>query len=99
MEGMMIAAAGSGGTWPFVVLALSVCVIVLLITVARLHAFLALILAAMFVGLLSGTLPGEPEKSLIFLNPGGTHQNIQVMPPVGNRLTQEELSILRRRVL
>jgi gluconate:H+ symporter, GntP family len=63
MEGMMIGAAGVGGTWPFVVLALAVCVIVLLITVARVHAFLALIMAAIFVGLLSGALPGEPEKS------------------------------------
>ncbi len=41
-------------------------------------------------------VPGEPGKSLIFLNPGGTHQNLQVMPPVGNRLTREELAILRR---
>jgi GntP family gluconate:H+ symporter len=63
MEGMIFAAAGSPGLWPFVVLALAVGVIVMLITVARLHAFLALILAAIFVGLLAGQLPGEPEKS------------------------------------
>jgi GntP family gluconate:H+ symporter len=63
MEAIMMAAAGPVGMWPFVVLALSVCAIVLLITVARLHAFLALILAAIFVGLLAGQLPGEPEKS------------------------------------
>ncbi|MCL4180282.1 MAG: GntP family permease [Verrucomicrobia bacterium] len=49
--------------WPFVVLALSVCAIVLLITVARLHAFVALILAAIFVGILAAELPGVPEKS------------------------------------
>jgi GntP family gluconate:H+ symporter len=63
MECIMIAAAGPEGIWPFAILGLSVCVIVLLITVARLHAFLALILAAMFVGVLAGQLPGEPEKS------------------------------------
>ena len=63
MEGIMIAAAGSVGMWPFVVLALSVCAIVLLITVARLHAFVALILAAILVGILAAELPGVPEKS------------------------------------
>ena len=49
--------------WPFVVLLVSVGVVVLLITVVRLHAFLALILAAVTAGLLAGPLPGEPEKS------------------------------------
>jgi len=49
--------------WPFVVLLLSVGLIVFLITVVRLHAFLALILAAIVAGLLAGPLPGEPEKS------------------------------------
>ncbi|MBP7053534.1 MAG: hypothetical protein KBE65_21195 [Phycisphaerae bacterium] len=49
--------------WPFVVLLVSVGVVVLLITVVRLHAFLALILAAITAGLLAGPLPGEPEKS------------------------------------
>ena len=50
---------------------------------------------------LSGALgprivPGSPDKSLLFLNPSGTHQAIKVMPPVGNRLTAEDLAILRR---
>jgi len=36
--------------WPFVVLLVSVGVVVLLITVVRLHAFLALILAAVTAG-------------------------------------------------
>lgn len=49
--------------WPFVVLLVSVGLVVLLITVVRLHAFLTLILAAIAAGLLAGPLPGEPEKS------------------------------------
>jgi GntP family gluconate:H+ symporter len=63
MDGMMIAAAVDGGLWPFAVLAIAVCVIVLLITVARLHAFLALILAAMCVGWLAKELPGDAGQS------------------------------------
>lgn len=41
-------------------------------------------------------VPGSPDKSLLFLNPSGTHKAIKVMPPVGNRLTDEDLAILRR---
>lgn len=41
-------------------------------------------------------VPGEPEKSLLFLNPRGTHSAVKVMPPVGNRLTKDEVAILRR---
>jgi gluconate:H+ symporter, GntP family len=54
-------AGGSADLWPFVVLAVSVALIILLITVLRVHAFLALILAAVSAGLLSrvGKLPGE----------------------------------------
>jgi GntP family gluconate:H+ symporter len=50
--------------WPFAVLLLSVGVVVALITALRLHAFLALILAAVAAGMLAapGTLPGEPAK-------------------------------------
>jgi GntP family gluconate:H+ symporter len=60
-EGAAPAAAGPG-YWPFVVLLLSVALIVVLITVLRVHAFLALILAAIAAGLLApiGSLPGEP---------------------------------------
>jgi len=51
------------GLWPFAVLAISVAAIILLITVMRVHAFLALILAALTAGLLAkiGSLPGEAE--------------------------------------
>jgi len=57
------AVAVSPDYWPFAVLGLSVALIVLLITVLRVHAFLALILAAIAAGLLAKTLPGEPDKS------------------------------------
>lgn len=40
--------------WPFVVLGLSVALLVVLITVLRIHAFLALVLAAITAGLLAG---------------------------------------------
>lgn len=43
--------------WPFAILALSVGLIVLLIVKLRVHAFFALILAAVFAGLLSSDLP------------------------------------------
>ena len=47
--------------WPFAVLVISVALVITLITVLRVHAFLALILAAITAGLLSsvGQLPGE----------------------------------------
>lgn len=41
-------------------------------------------------------VPGHPEKSLLFLNPKGTHGAVKAMPPVGNRLTADELNILGR---
>lgn len=59
----MLAALGNGSVyWPFVVLLLAVALIVVLISVARVHAFIALILAAFTVGMLTpaGTLPGMP---------------------------------------
>jgi gluconate:H+ symporter, GntP family len=62
----LAAAAGADpGARPFIVLLLCVALIVVLITVVRVHAFLALILAAICAGLLSpvGSLPGEPARS------------------------------------
>lgn len=41
-------------------------------------------------------VPGHPEQSLLFLNPSGTHQAVQAMPPAGNRLTENDLAVLRR---
>ena len=59
-----VAPVSSGLTpdlWPFGVLVFSVAIIVLLITVLRIHAYFALMLAAIATGLMSrvGTLPGE----------------------------------------
>jgi len=61
----LIAAAVSPSLdwWPFAVLLFSMALIVFLITVLRVHAFLALILAAFAAGLLARTLPGEPATS------------------------------------
>src|SRR5687768_15438735 len=58
-------AAAGVDWWPFAVLAISVSLIIFLITVLKVHAFLALILAAFAAGLLSrpGRLEGEPLKS------------------------------------
>lgn len=52
-------------TWPFVNLAICVGLITALITVARVHAFLALIISAVAAGMISGvgTLPGEPAMN------------------------------------
>jgi gluconate:H+ symporter, GntP family len=56
-------------TWPFVVLVTCLMAIVFLISVARVHAFFALICAALLAGVLAerlpgeyGTLPDAPEK-------------------------------------
>jgi gluconate:H+ symporter, GntP family len=49
--------------WPFVVLLLSVGVVVTLITKWRFHPFVALMLAALFVGLLSPALPPVPGQN------------------------------------
>ncbi len=55
--------------WPFAVLIISLAAIIILITTLRVHAFLALILAAILAGLLAeklpgeyGTMPNDPDK-------------------------------------
>ncbi|MBI4658697.1 MAG: hypothetical protein HY735_07580 [Verrucomicrobia bacterium] len=45
--------------WPFAVLIISLAAIIFMITVLRVHAFLALMLAAVLAGLLARKLPGE----------------------------------------
>lgn len=63
----MLAQAGlsTPDYWPFIVLLMSVASIVIMITVLKLHAFFALMMAAIVAGLLArpGTLPGEPARS------------------------------------
>lgn len=41
-------------------------------------------------------VPGDPSRSLLFLNPQAAHHSVQAMPPVGNRLTEGDLAVLRR---
>ncbi|MBM3881920.1 MAG: hypothetical protein FJ387_19710 [Verrucomicrobia bacterium] len=62
---LLAAASAQPGYWPFAVLGLCVALIIFLITVFRVHAFLALVLAAIAAGLLSpaGSLPGGLEGS------------------------------------
>jgi GntP family gluconate:H+ symporter len=49
--------------WPFVVLIVCMALIIFQITFLRIHAFLALFIAAVTAGLMAVTLEGEPEKS------------------------------------
>ena len=60
-----LALADASTLWPFAILAVCVATIILLITILRVHAFLALIIVAILAGLLArqGSLPGEPAKS------------------------------------
>jgi GntP family gluconate:H+ symporter len=62
MTPVLAAAITSGPYWPFAVLLLSVALIIFLITVLRVHAFLALILAAFAAGILAHQLPGAADK-------------------------------------
>jgi GntP family gluconate:H+ symporter len=59
------AAATNPGQWPFAVLGISVALVIVLITVFRVHSFLALVSAAFVVGFLApaGSLPGEGTKN------------------------------------
>ncbi len=52
-----IIASNSSGIWPLLVLLLSICWVVFGITKLKVHPFLTLMIAAVFVGLLSGPLP------------------------------------------
>jgi GntP family gluconate:H+ symporter len=54
-----IAPGAAVSMWPFAVLAISLGAIIFMITKLRLHAFLALIFAAILAGLLAEKLPGE----------------------------------------
>ncbi len=41
-------------------------------------------------------IPGQPEQSLLANNLGAAHASIKAMPPVGERVTRDELSVLRK---
>ena len=56
-----MAAAAPFNTWPFVVLVVSVAFVIIAISALRMHAFLALILAALVAGVMADKLPGDPK--------------------------------------
>ena len=56
------AAASEVSLWPLAVLVISVAFVVVLISVVRAHAFLALILAAILAGLMAEQLPGAKAR-------------------------------------
>lgn len=41
-------------------------------------------------------IPGQPRQSLLANNLGSAHASIKAMPPVGERITPEELTVLRK---
>ncbi len=56
---LSLAAITASTLWPFAVLAICLAAIVVLVSVVRVHAFFALIIAAILAGLLTHQLPGE----------------------------------------
>ncbi len=53
--------------------------------------------AAMRTGTLGAYIvPGHPEKSLLISHVRSGHQNVSVMPAVGDRLTDDEYEILKK---
>ena len=78
-------AASSISMWPFAILAICVVFIVIAITVLRVHAFLALILAAFLAGILTGDLPNPDD-----LNKGTFHSRkaLDMSNLEGNNLTK-----------
>jgi GntP family gluconate:H+ symporter len=72
MHTPILAAIGGSVLWPFVVLLVSIAFVVIAISYFRIHAFLALILAALLAGVLAQRLPGgyprgstESERALL----------------------------------
>ncbi len=58
----LLAAASEVSLWPLAVLVISVAFVVVLISMVRAHAFLALILAAILAGLMAEQLPGAKAR-------------------------------------
>ena len=56
---MLLAAVSTAPLWPFAVLAICIVAVIVMISVLRLHAFLALILAAFLAGILAGGFKPE----------------------------------------
>src|SRR4051812_48946514 len=58
--------ASASPYWPFAVLAISIAAVILMISVLRVHAFIALILAAFLAGFLTESFPAELTKGLSY---------------------------------
>lgn len=58
----LLSAVGSVDHWPLVVLVLSVVAVIAGISLLRLHPFLALVLAALFAGVIADELPPDPKN-------------------------------------
>jgi GntP family gluconate:H+ symporter len=65
MNTLMPSFLATSTSWPFLVLAIGILFIVVSIAVFRFHAFVALILAAILVGVLAEALPGAVDKNHI----------------------------------
>ncbi len=61
MDPLSTGASAAVSYWPLGVLGIGIAFVVIAIALLRMHPFLALILGAILVGLLSDTLPGVPE--------------------------------------
>jgi gluconate:H+ symporter, GntP family len=66
--------AAATSNWPFVVLAVSMAFLVVSITKFRLHAFIALIAAAVLAGLMSGSFTADALKQLSFFKKAAENQ-------------------------
>jgi len=64
--------------WPLVILGIGLATIVVLITVCRVHAFIALLLAAILTGGLAGPLPGEVAPGAIGKGHGHWTQAVEL---------------------
>jgi GntP family gluconate:H+ symporter len=58
--------ASASPYWPFAVLAISIAAVILMISVLRVHAFIALVLAAFLAGFLTDSFPAELTKGLSY---------------------------------
>src|SRR6478609_7785005 len=58
--------ASASPYWPFAVLAICIAAVILMISILRVHAFIALILAAFLAGFLTESFPAELTKGLSY---------------------------------
>jgi GntP family gluconate:H+ symporter len=71
--------AAASQTWPFVVLATSMAFLVISITKFRLHAFIALICAAVLAGLMAGSFTPEALKRMEFFGKSAANHSVATL--------------------